>query len=241
MTKTDGIASAASALRYWERRQEVAANNLANANTDGFKAERVFARLIGDALPTADAITDRRDGTYRPTGQELDLAVGGDGFFVMGTKDGERWSRGGALTIDPQGYLVDTDGFQALGEHGPIRLTRDAQGKVILPENVTVDRGGLVAVNGVGIDRLRIERSTTNGSLTHTAGTHFVPDETRREIPIAERDVRQHTIEESNVNTVSTLVDLISIQRNYAFAQKVLTTLDGVRSTITNDLGKVPS
>jgi hypothetical protein len=112
MTKTDGIASAASALRYWERRQEVAANNLANANTDGFKAERIFARLIGDALPTADATTDRRDGTYRPTGQELDLAVGGDGFFVMGTKDGERWSRGGALTIDPRATLSTPTAFR---------------------------------------------------------------------------------------------------------------------------------
>ncbi|MEP7346641.1 MAG: flagellar hook-basal body protein [Gemmatimonadaceae bacterium] len=241
MTKTDGIASAASALRYWERRQEVAANNLANASTDGFKAERVFARLIGDALPTADAITDRREGTYRPTGQPLDLAVAGDGFFVLGTKDGERWSRGGAFTLDPQGYLVDSDGFQALGEHGPIRLTRDAQGREILPEHVTIDRGGLVSVNGVGIDRLRIERGTGNGSLTHVEGTHFVPDASRREIPIADREVRQHTIEESNVNTVSTLVDLITVQRNYAFAQKVLTTLDGVRSTITNELGKVPA
>lgn len=241
MTKTDGIASAASALRYWERRQEVAANNLANANTDGFKAERVFARLMDEALPTADATTDRRDGTYRPTGQPLDLALNGDGFFVMGTKDGERWSRGGAFTLDPQGYLVDADGFQALGERGPIRLTRDAQGKEILPEHVTIDRGGLVSVNGVGIDRLRIERGNPNGSLTHTAGTHYVPDESRRGVPVAERDVRQHTIEESNVNTVSTLVDLIAVQRNYAFAQKVLTTLDGVRSTITNDLGKVPA
>jgi flagellar basal body rod protein FlgG len=239
--KTDGIASAASALRYWERRQEVAANNLANANTDGFKAERVFARLIDDALPTADASTDRRNGTYRPTGQPLDMAINGDGFFVVGTNDGERWSRGGAFSIDANGYLVDADGFQALGEHGPIRLTRDAQGREILPEHVTIDRGGLVSVNGVGLDRLRIERGAPTGSLTHTAGTHFVPDESRREIPIAERDVRQATIEESNVNTVSTLVDLIAVQRNYAFAQKVLTTLDGVRSTITNDLGKVPA
>ncbi len=239
--KTDGIASAASALRYWERRQEVAANNLANASTDGFKAERVFARLIGDALPIADALTDRREGVYRPTGQPLDLAVAGDGFFVLGTKDGERWSRGGAFTLDPKGYLVDSDGFQALGERGPIRLTVDAQGREILPEQVTIDRGGLVAVNGVGIDRLRIERSASTGSLTHSEGTHFIPDDSRREVPITEREVRQSTIEESNVNTVSTLVDLITVQRNYAFAQKVLTTLDGIRSTITNELGKVPA
>lgn len=241
--KTDGIASAASALRYWERRQEVASNNLANANTDGFKGERVFARLMGDALPTPDARTDRSPGTYRPTGQPLDLALGGDSFLVVGTSAGERWSRGGSFSIDAQGYMVDTDGFRALGERGPIRLTRDAQDREVIPADVTIDRKGLVVVNGVGLDRLRIEQGAPDASLTHTAGTHFVPpdDESRRAVPLADRDVRQHTVEESNVNTVASLVDLITVQRNYAFAQKVLTTLDGVRSTITNDLGKVPS
>ncbi|MBV6521257.1 MAG: Flagellar basal-body rod protein FlgF [Gemmatimonadaceae bacterium] len=238
MIKSDGIASAASALRYWERRQEVAANNLANATTDGFKAERVFARLIGESLPAADAVTDRRSGTLRPTGQPLDLAIDGDGFFVVATSEGERWTRGGAFTLDPQGYLVDADGFRAAGERGPIRVTRDAQDREILPERIAIDRSGLVSVNGVGVDRLRVERGAPTGSLTHTSGMHYVPDEARSQVPLAERDVRQHTIEESNVNTVSTLVDLIAVQRNYAFAQKVLTTLDGVRSTITNDLGK---
>src|SRR5262245_52016493 len=118
--KTDGIASAASALRYWERRQEVATNNLANANTDGFKAERVFARLVGEALPVAGALTDRSAGSYRPTGQPLDLAVGGDGFFIVGTPNGEQWTRGGAFRVDANGYLVDADGHAALGERGPV-------------------------------------------------------------------------------------------------------------------------
>ncbi len=240
MIKTDGIASAASALRYWERRQEVASNNLANASTDGFKAERVFARLMGESLPTPDARTDVRGGTLRTTGQPLDLAMQGDGFLVVTGPQGEQWSRGGSFRLNADGVLVDADGNAALGERGPIRLTRDAKGREILPEHVEVDRTGLVSVNGVGIDRLRVER-TKAPTLTHAEGTHFLPDASRESVAMTDRSVRQGVLEESNVNTVSALVDMIEVQRNYAFAQKVLTTLDGIRSTIANDIGKVPA
>jgi flagellar basal-body rod protein FlgF len=69
----DGIAAAASALRYYERRQEIVANNLANASTDGFKAERIFARLVGDSHPAPDTATDLRRGTFKQTGSPLDV------------------------------------------------------------------------------------------------------------------------------------------------------------------------
>jgi flagellar basal body rod protein FlgG len=235
----DGIASAASALRYWERRQEVVSNNLANANTDGFKAERVFARLVGEALPAPDASTDRRAGTYRPTGNPLDMSIQGDGFFVLETPSGEQWSRGGSFRLDAQGFLVDDSGHRALGEHGAIQLTRNAAGQPIDPGTVSIDRSGEVSVGGVTIDRLRMERGHATGSLQHSEGTLYRPDASRESIAITERDVRQGAVEESNVNTVSSLVDLITIQRNYAFAQKMLTTLDGIRGTISNELGKV--
>jgi flagellar basal-body rod protein FlgF len=181
--KTDGIASAASALRYWERRQEVASNNLANASTTGFKAERIFARLMGESLPVPDGMTDLREGEISATGNPLDLALHGDSFFVVGTPQGERFTRGGSFGVDARGFLVDGDGNQALGEKGPSRTS----------------------------------------------------------VALASRDVRQGHLEGSNVNTISSLVDLISIQRNFANAQKVLSQLDGVRSTIVNDLAKVPA
>jgi flagellar basal-body rod protein FlgF len=84
-------------MHYWERRQEVLANNLANANTDGFKAERVFARLMGDAMTAGDTRTDRTAGTLRQTHAPLDLALADDGFFVVETPDGERLTRGGSF------------------------------------------------------------------------------------------------------------------------------------------------
>ena len=225
----DGIAAAASALRYFERRQEIVANNLANANTSGFKAERVFARLIGESHPAPDTATDLRRGVFTQTGGALDVATDSDGFFVVSTPQGERFSRGGALQLAPDGTLTDAAGHVLLGERGPVRLG---------PGAVSIDRDGLVSVDGNAVDRLRMESVAPGTNMEHDAGTLFVPDASRTPLALGERNVKQGFVEESNVNTVSTMVDMISVQRAYANAAKALTTLDGIRATITNELGK---
>jgi flagellar basal body rod protein FlgG len=227
----DGIAAAASALRYYERRQEIVANNLANADTDGFKAERVFARLIDEAHPAPDTATDFRRGTFKETGSALDVATDSDGYFVVSTTQGERLSRGGSLQLSPDGVLTDSGGHPLLGEKGQIKLG---------PGTITIDRDGLVAVDGEAVDRLRMESVPPGTSVQHDAGTLFVPGSTRQALALGNRGVKQGFVEESNVNTISTMVDMISVQRAYANAAKALTTLDGIRATISNDLGKVP-
>jgi len=227
----DGIAAAASALRYYERRQEIVANNLANADTDGFKAERVFARLIDEAHPAPDTATDFRRGTFKETNGSLDLATDSDGYFVVSTPQGERFSRGGTLQLSPEGILTDPAGHPLLGEKGQIKLG---------PGTVTIDRDGLVAVDGESVDRLRMESVPPGTPLQHDAGTLLVPATTRQALALGSRAVKQGFVEESNVNTISTMVDMISVQRAYANAAKALTTLDGIRATISNDLGKVP-
>ena len=227
----DGIAAAASALRYYERRQEIVANNLANADTDGFKAERVFARLIEEAHPAPDTATDLRRGAFKETGNPFDVATDSDGYFVVSTPQGERLSRGGALQLSPDGILTDASGHALLGEKGVIKLG---------PGQITIDRDGLVAVDGDAVDRLRMESVTPGTDMQHDAGTLFIPSPTRQAMALGTRAVKQGFVEESNVNTISTMVDMISVQRAYANAAKALTTLDGIRATISNDLGKVP-
>jgi flagellar basal body rod protein FlgG len=227
----DGIAAAASALRYYERRQEIVAHNLANASTDGFKAERIFARLVGDSHPAPDTATDLRRGSFKETGGALDIATDSDGFFVVSTPQGDRLSRGGTLRLSPDGVLTDPAGHALLGEKGPIRLG---------PGSITIDREGLVAVDGEAVDRLRMETVPPGTDMQHDAGTLFVPGSTRQQLDVGNRAIKQGFVEESNVNTVSTMVDMISVQRAYANAAKALTTLDGIRATISNDLGKVP-
>src|SRR5215218_8954994 len=97
MPLLNGMHSAASALRYWERKQEVVANNLANVSTNGFKAQRVFAKLLDGILPTAETGSDLATGTLRQTANPTDVAIDGPGFFVVSTPNGDRYTRGGTL------------------------------------------------------------------------------------------------------------------------------------------------
>jgi flagellar basal-body rod protein FlgG len=228
--KTNGMTSAAAALRHWERRQEVVANNLANASTTGFKAERVFAREVGDAIPVAQTVTDRRTGTIQSTGQPLDLALDDpDSFFVIQTPAGERLTRGGSFGIDPHGQVVDAHGNTLLTTEGPL---------VLGPGAVQIDATGTVTVDDRVTARLRVERVPHTVPLVHEGGTHFLPDPARQPVPPSERHVRQGALEDSNVNTIGSLVDLIDIQRAYASVQKAITTLDGARGTACNDIGR---
>ena len=233
MPPVPGLTSAAGALRYWERRQEVMAHNLANASTDGFKGERVFARLLGangEGGPAVQTATDLRAGTIRTTGAPLDVALENDAFLVVQTPNGERFGRGGALALDPQRRLVDAAGNPVLGEKGPIVLPQGA--------SIAIDAAGRIAVDGRPVATLRVERAGPGATLAHEGGTLLVPDAGRRAVPAAERRVRQGAVEESNVNPISAMVDMIAVQRAYASVQKAIVTMDEVRGTAASQLGK---
>ena len=229
MAEINGLIRAANALHYWERRQEIAANNLANSDTTSFKAERVFARIIGDQIPVADTVTDLTAGALTQTGEPLDLALGDGAFFVVQSPDGERLSRGGSFSLDPEGRIVDSRGYPLLGEGG----------EIIVPDgSIDIDTAGVLRVEGTAVARLRVETVPVEAQLTHVEGTLFLPDPGRADQAAAERRVKQGHLEGSNVNTVDSLVDLISIQRNYAAVQRAVVTIDEIRGTITNQLGK---
>lgn len=146
--KPDGLRAGADALRYWQRRQEVLANNLANTSTHGFRGERVFARLLADGTVTPEAETDWRPGQMTATGNPLDFALGGAGFLVVATEDGERLVRGGSFRLDADGTLVDASGAALLDEQGnPV---------VLPPGKVTVQNDGMVLVDGRHLATLRV-------------------------------------------------------------------------------------
>ncbi len=230
MNPIDALVSGAAALQYWERRQQVVTNNLANVDTAGFKAERVFGQLLNDGTTVAAAGTDRSAGALTPTGNPLDMAMGNGDFFVVKTPRGERLSRGGACQLDTNGYLTDAAGHPLLGANGPIR---------VLGGRVDIDSTGAVSADGQPVDRLRVESVPPGTPLQHDAGTLFVPPASATAVAPAQRDVRQGVIEASNVNTVSAMVDMISVQRAYAAVQKAVQTIDGVNDTISNALGKL--
>lgn len=223
------MSSAAAALQMLERRQAVLANNLANASTRGFKAEMAFSRIMGNAMASTDTAIDLTEGTLTQTHNPFDLAVAGDGFFVVDTPNGERFVRNGSFSLDPERRLVDGRGNPVLGETGPITIPNG---------RVEIDATGEIQVNGKPLTRLRLERVASGADLQHEGGTMFIPDASRQVIPAGERTVQQGFLEESNVNAMAAMTDMLSVLHRYQAAQKTLTTIDAVRGIAVTDLAK---
>ena len=227
----DGLRAGAQALRYWERRQEVVSNNLANASTHGFRGEKVFATLLADGTVAPQAETDWRAGQLTHTGNPLDFAIEGEGFFVVATGEGERLVRTGSFRQDAQGRLVDVDGAALLDESGmPV---------VLPPGKVDVGRDGTVAVDGRALATLRVVVPADLDGLMHDGGNRFRSDVALRDIDPTTRRVLQGSLEESNVETLQSMVEMITVQRNYAAVQSSMKVVDNVMGTIANQIGRV--
>jgi flagellar basal body rod protein FlgG len=223
------MTSAAAALQMLERKQQVLANNLANASTRGFKAETAFSRMMSDAIATTDTTVDLTPGTLTETRNSLDLAVDGEGFFVTGTPAGERFVRGGSFHLDTDRHLVDDHGNAVLGENGPV---------VLPPGVVEIDATGMIKIDGKPTQRLRVEGVAPGVQLQHEGGTQFVPDATRVAIAPDARRVKQGFVEESNVNTMSTMTAMLDVLHRFGAAQKTISTLDSARGIAVTDLAK---
>jgi len=192
----------------------------------------VFARLLGDDSLDYGARTDLRAGSLRPTGGPLDVALEEpDRFLVIGTSEGERLIRGGALSLDSGNRIVDVAGEPLLGEEGPITVPAGA--------HVEIGADGAVQADGRVIDRLRVERVASSDQLVHEAGGRYRAAGTTTKVEGPDRGVRAGTLEESNTNTLESMVELINIQRAYAAVQGGVRALDGVLDTVANRIGRV--
>jgi len=226
----NGMNSAAHALRYWERKQDVVANNLANVSTDGFKAQHVFGKLIDGISPLAQATSDMATGNLNDTGNPTDLAIRGDGFLVVQGGNGERYTRGGTMRIDEKHQLVNADGLPLLGEKkGPIKLGDGP---------FTIGKNGEVTQNGSVVDRLRMEMAPNGTELEREGNSLWLPPATRTVMKPETRDLRQGVLEESNVNSITSMIDMVAIQRSFAAVQKSIQELDRSNQTVTTEIAK---
>lgn len=226
----NGMNSAAHALRYWERKQDVVANNLANVSTDGFKAQHVFGKLIDGMAPLAQATSDLSTGNLHDTGNATDLAIRGDGFLLVKDEKGnERYTRGGTMRIDEKHQLVNADGLPLLGEKGPLKLGDGP---------FTIGKDGEVTQNGSVVDRLRMEQAPKGTELERQGNDLWVPPATRDVMKPTSRDLRQGVLEESNVNSITSMIDMVAIQRSFAAVQKSIQELDRSNQTVTTELAK---
>jgi flagellar basal-body rod protein FlgG len=220
-----GIYIAASGLLAESARQDVIANNLANATTTGFKRSESASGPFGEMLlhnmgmPGAPAVgtmemgaqvhgIDRIDsqGALRFTGNRLDLALIGSGNYTIDTPNGRRYTRDGSFGLDSAGRLVTKEGNPVLGVAGPITLDR---GEVKIAADGTITQGGTVRGRLLLTD-LAPESIATEGNSLYT-GTPTGTSSAR---------VRQNHLESSTVNVVSEMVDLIRVMRAFEANQK---------------------
>ena len=226
-----GILNTARTLSYWTRRQDVTANNLANAGADGFKGDRLVARALdGMNSPVPARDLDLDQGAFRETGRPLDVALDGEGFLVVGTDKGERLMRGGSLRLDADGRLTDSHGDPVLGANGPLVL-RGGQ--------VEIRGDGAVLVDGATVGELRRVQVEDKSTLLKEGFGRF--RSSGRVRPAGEDGpmVRQGAVEESNVDPVTTMVDLVTIQRAYGANVDALRAMDSVLAAVANEVGKV--
>lgn len=227
-----GIVNTARSLAYLIRLQEVTANNIANANSDAFKADRLTAELSpGSQFPVPVQLTDLQQGAFRETGRTLDVALDGPGFLVTQTPEGERLIRGGSLRLDAAGRLTDAHGDLVLGEDGPIIL----QG-----QNLEFHGDGTILVDGAPAGRLRLVTVSDPASLRKEGMGRFVASVPPQRVEEGSLRVRQGAVEESNVDSMLSMVDLVTIQRAYTANIDALKAMDSVLATVTGQVGRVP-
>ncbi len=239
-----------------ERQMDVVANNIANVNTTGFKADRsVFEEYLMPVAREDNFVgRDRRlsyvqdratfhdfsGGPSEQTKNPLDVAIDGGGFLVVQTPAGERYTRDGGLQINNQGQLVNAAGNQVLGTSGPIVFQpTDHDISIAADGNVTVVEGtGRVdSVRG----KLRLvsfaqaQQLLKEGSNLYSAGEGGAPqaDTTSR--------VRQGYIEKSNVNSVSEMSRMIEVSRTYTQISALLQQQSDLHRTAIEKLADVPA
>lgn len=232
-----------SAQQVLRQRMDATANNLANMTTAGFKVEHIVSRELSEKPATAadlpndiafaDAWTLQRDfssGPLERTGNPLDFAIEGEGFFVVQTQGGDAYTRDGRFNLDSQGQIVTRNGDPVMGEGGPITL--DPQGGPI-----SVARDGSINQDGVVVGKLQVSTFDTPGALEKIGSNMWrATDEAPRTI---EPRIAGGFIEGSNVNAVMELTEMIEISRTYASIAKMISQSDELRGTSIEKLARV--
>lgn len=214
-----------------ERRLDVLSHNIGNVQTTGFKKDRpIFATVLGntsgpsvagvDLFPVMNALpSDRSQGVLFQTGENLDVALQGEGFLVADTPEGPRYYRGGKLQRSVDGTLVTHMGDPLLGKKGPIKLPRG---------HVSIDNAGNISVNNVTVGALRLDRVPKGENITKVGDLYWtVPAKPSR---AQETTVHQGMLEKSNVNPSMDMVELIKVTREYEQMQKVIQAMDEMAS-----------
>jgi flagellar basal-body rod protein FlgF len=220
----------ASSLQALALQYRAIAHNMANVNTTGFKrdvntfTEKLMQRMGAiSGEPLVNEVQGRNaidfsQGSIHHTGRKLDMAIEGEGFFVIETPDGDRYTRNGTFRTNENGKLVDFRGRTVAGEGGPITLPdRYALSQVAVAQDGTITAGGRE------VGKLKVVGFEDNRDLAPIGdGCYRVTDEDIQPEEIESPVVHQGYSEKSNVNMVEELVDLMQVSRMYEANTKMM-------------------
>jgi flagellar basal-body rod protein FlgF len=240
------------------RELDVIANNVANMNTTGYKADgSIFEEYL---MPAAQAagfqggdrrvsyVQDRATwrnfnaGPVRPTGNPLDVAIDGDTFFVVQTAGGERYTRNGAFQINAQGELVTTAGDRVVGDGGPIQFQSTDNSISINPDGTITAREGGNSRNDSARGKLRlvrfdnVQRLQKDGSSQFSAPAGLAPQDAG-----TTSRVTQGSVEQSNVHAVIEMARMVEVTRTYTQITAMLQQFSDLRRSAVEKLAEVPA
>jgi len=235
--------AAASGMRARMESLEMLANNLANAATAGYKSDREFYSLYispeaGDPLSPATLPvierhwTDFSEGAFTATGNPLDLAIAGRGFFAADGPSGRLFTRNGGFQVSAAGVLVTTQGYpvRAVGG-GTIQVDPNA------PLEVAAD--GTVSQNGVALGQLEIVDFPDASVLRKQEGGYFAAPGGQGGVAASGYSIRQGRLEGSNVNTAEAAVRLVSVLRQFEMLQRAVALASEMNRKAVEEVARV--
>lgn len=198
------------------RRMDVAAQNMANVNTTGYKAAgMIFEDFIKKPDPkfTHHLVLDRATyrntspGTLLPTENPLDFAIQGPGYYAVGTPEGTQYTRAGSFAMDTEGNVVTAEGYPLLSSSGqPVSIPTNAQ-------RIAIGRDGTISTEVGDAGKLSVVRFENELALKPTHSNLFTSDETP--VEDARSSIVQGMVEASNARPVVELTNVIEISRSY--------------------------
>jgi flagellar basal-body rod protein FlgF len=241
-----GFYAACAGLAAQTQALELVANNLANLGTSGYRGQQATFRslmagggraawnpvnaAVNDFGVLGGSRVDLTSGSLTATGNPLDLAIAGGGFFVVQSTDGPAYTRNGGFHVTSTGQLVTAQGEAVLGQQGPITLPSGA---------VAVSSDGTVSVDGNVVEQLQLAEFSPNTNL-HAVGNSLYAAPAGSALPPASSSVKQGMLEDSNVSPVESVVQLITLQRNAEMMQRAITLFDTqFNQTAVQDLPRV--
>lgn len=245
-----GIFSSASGMQPHSVKLEIIANNLANIDTTGFKKDNVFLQVLTQEqillrkgagygeLAALDAreYTDFAQGSFRTTGNPLDVALLGDGFFSIDTPAGIRYTRNGNFTLSDDGTVQTQDGFPVLGNGAPIRIDNWSK---ISSGDISISSHGEMMVDKVIVGQISVVDFSKPYMFEKEGNSFFSPKDGAVPVPADSVTVlKQGMLEESNIDAIEEMVTMIDLNRSYETDQR-MTTIQDATLDKAMEVGKV--